>query len=47
VGDGSPSLKSIVKFEKIDDHRGNEISLVVYDQQPRIFVNARKSEQAY
>ena len=46
-GRSLPSRRSIVKFDRTDDHIGNEISQVALSyQQSRILVNARKSELA-
>jgi hypothetical protein len=46
-GRSLPSRRSIVMFDRTNDHIGNEISQVAYCyQQSRILVNARKSELA-
>ena len=47
MGKGLPSLQSIAMLDRADGHIGTEISQVVlYYQQSRILVNARKSELA-
>jgi len=47
MGKGLPSRQSIAMLDRADGHIGNEISQVVlYYQQSRILVNARKSELA-
>lgn len=46
-GNGLPSLRSKAKLDRANGHIGREIpQVVMYYQQSRILVNARKSELA-